>query len=451
MADILLRSGTSTLEITPPFPMPMGGYGARVDCSDGAHDPLMLTAVYFETEGREAWIVAADIIQFPNGSALSEGKARVAEVLKCPESALFLNASHTHGGPEVLAGVEIPSPLMRVQRSPENQERILKYLDYLWERTATACDQARKNAVAARIVYGEGTSRFSMNRRLEVKGRVENAPNLDGPHEDRIRLIGVEDATGELMALGLVLAAHPTSTGSQHLFTADYVGAWRERFRRRFGNKTTPFFLQACAGDLRPTFTRQGDHWRRVALDELPKMGENLCDETCEVLSKGLKPLGEGLITHASSIVEVPCERVYTTPEACKPLLESAIPWEVEFAEECIRRLRAGEPIQSSVSMNIQLLNIAPGFMLVGLGCEPLYGLGRKIEAAFPGVDSVVLGYTNGCFGYLPDSAELLRGGYEAEAHFFETPLSGPLAPGVEELVIAGLKNLYLKTGGSSG
>lgn len=441
-----MKIGLATLEITPPFLMPMGGFGIRVDHADGTHDPLLLTALYFRQENREVWLVVADLVQFPDGEPLDQGLQKISQALGCQPEALFLHTTHTHGGPQMLIGYGIDTPQKRVHRSPQNQVLIRKYHDFLWDKVIAACETARRTAFPGRLLYGEGTTSFPMNRRALVNGRIENAPNPDGPVDNRLRLLGIEDGEGNLRALGMILAAHPTSTGAQHRFTADYVGAWRVALKESLGNGVEPFFLQGCGGDARPAYTcgPGGEHWEKTPLEDLPRHTRSLVGETLALLRKGLRPLGKPKVASGHATIELRCQPLYTDEESLLPLKDSPVSWVREYADACLQRLSRGEVIPDTVSLRLATLQLAEELTLVGMGCEPLCGLGRKIEAAFPATPLAILGYTSGCFGYLPDTEELLRGGYEAESYLFE-PWSGPFFPGVEDEVIAGIRALLEK------
>jgi len=434
-----MRIGIHTLEITPPFPMPMGGFGSRLDHADGTHDPLLLTAIYMEEKGSEAWLVAADLIQFPDGSAFETGIHTVAHRLGVEPHALFLNASHTHGSPQMNDEIGIASPAELIFLSPQNRTLIKNYHTFLWEKLAMACEKAKQEAKEGRFVYGEGTTTFPMNRRAKIGNQIENAPNPTGPMDDRLRLLGIEDADGKLRALGLILAAHPTSVGARHQFSADYVGAWRRAFQCATHHAITPFFLQGCGGDARPAFTQSGDRWRQVAFEELPVMGEHLLRETMEILNRGCTPFVAPKIQSAVTHVHLACQELFSQPDSCRELLQSDKPQQQEFARECLRRFDKGEKLPHHVSLTLSYLQIDKKLSLLGMSCEPLCAMGRHIEKAIPHANLIVLGYTNGCFGYLPDTQELLRGGYESEFYQF-LPLSGPFLPESEEILISEIK-----------
>ena len=86
-------------------------------------------------------------------------------------------------------------------------------------------------------------------------------------------------------------------------------------------------------------------------------------------------------------------------------------------------------------------LSRAEELALVGLDVEPLCALGFAVEKALAPKRVVLLGYNNGSCCYLPTSAEIARGGYEAESYLGK-PWTGPLGPGIEDCIIAGLTRL---------
>jgi neutral ceramidase len=69
---------------------------------------------------------------------------------------------------------------------------------------------------------------------------------------------------------------------------------------------------------------------------------------------------------------------------------------------------------------------------ILALPGEPFAVTARQIAARLPG-DCVVIGYADGCPGYLPPAEEFPHGGYEAEEahHYYGMP--SPFAPGAAE------------------
>jgi hypothetical protein len=105
--------------------------------------------------------------------------------------------------------------------------------------------------------------------------------------------------------------------------------------------------------------------------------------------------------------------------------------FEQEYARRCLDLLAGGGSPVTQVPFRVQTLWLDEQTAIVGLNCEPLHAVGAAIEQMFAPRHAIILGYTGGCICYAPDTAELLRGGYEAESYLFET-WAGPWATGFE-------------------
>lgn len=419
-----MRFGLATREITPPFPTRMYGYAARQDTFDAVNDPLTFTAVVLEEGGRRALVGAADLCTFPNDGSLPGLMERLAGVAGCPKDHVALNASHTHGGPMV------PSGSLSYRSGAGGAER---YRDWMYERVMEATQEAAARLREGTLWYGEGKTDLPMNRRPDRNGEVPNAPNPGGPVDDRLQALAIRDAAGDLAAVGIKVSCHPVTTGAQHLLTADFVGAWRAAFADAFGPRVTPFFLQGAGADARPRHAEDGDRWRAVRHAELPGMGRELLAETMTVLvDRGLHPVDgltlEGRITPVSA----PCEQLYTTRGQLEPLLKEEGLRE-RYARTCLESLEREGKIPDHVDFQVQTLWLNRAFALIGLNVEPLCGLGARVETAVAPKQAIMLGYTNGCIAYTPDTFEMKRGGYETTSYLYNG-WSGPLMPGIEDL-----------------
>jgi hypothetical protein len=364
----------------------MYGYRDRQDLFDGVNDPLTFTSIILEEGENRALLGAADLLQFFNDKSMPGLLVQLGEAVGCPPDNVMLNASHTHGGPS----------------TAETAER---YRDWLYERILAAVHEAADNMCEGTLWYAEGKTRLPMNRRLDRDGQVVNAPNPEGPVDDRMQLLVLRKPGGEVAAVGMKVSCHPVATGAQHLITADYPGAWRAAFSRAFGPEVLPVFLQGAGADARPRHVADGDSWRVMKHSELSTIGDELLTETLAILTgfearrdsqstnTGLRQL-EGLTLRGKiNVVNAPREAEGETPN------------QVEF--------------------NIQTLWLDSELALIGLNSEPLCALGQIVEAAVAPKQAMFLGYTNGCRGYTPDTYEMKRGGYEAGGHFL---------PGLENL-----------------
>ncbi|MDH7568430.1 MAG: hypothetical protein QHJ73_02420 [Armatimonadota bacterium] len=421
-----MRYGIATRDITPPFPTSMGGYGARRDYFDGVNDPLTLTCVVLEEGDRRALLVAADLISFP-GAETPALRERLAAVAGCRGDAVVLNASHTHGGPK------LPSPegysLRRYDMAAAR-----RYAAWLFQQVEDAAGAAAASLAPGSLWYGEGRTTLPMNRRPDRNGQVPNAPNPGGPVDSRMQVLLLRDAGGAPVAVGMKVSCHPVATGAQHLITADFPGAWRAEFARAFGPRVTPFFLQGAGADARPRHVADGERWRQMKHAELWEIGRDLMAECLTILvGGGMEAVGALDLQARVQKVEAPCETRYTERTHFEQLRERGGLY-AEYAEECIARLDRGEAIPASASYQVQTLWLSKDLALIGIDAEPLCGLGRVVEAAAAPAKAILLGYTNGCVSYVPDTAEMKRGGYETDGYLYHG-WAGPLLPGLEHLM----------------
>ncbi|MCC7519286.1 MAG: hypothetical protein IT578_08900 [Verrucomicrobiae bacterium] len=423
------RFGLASCEIAPPFRTTMHGYASRRDGFDGVHDPLTFTAVYLEADGVPALLGCADLCNFPE-TTVEKDLARVAHAIGARPDHVFLNASHTHGGP----AVPPLSPMWSELFAPPKTTR--RYAAWLMRRViATAC-RAKASAEPGTLWYGKGRSRLPMSRRLPRDGKIVNAPNPKGEVDDRLRLLVLKDARGAMKAVGMLLACHPVCTGDQHLLTADFVGAWRAAFRDAFGEGVAPFFLQGSGGDMRPRAAASGAEWRRLRHAELASVGQELLREMAGALAKGLVEIRNPHFRAKRVAVPLPLERRHTRREDFLKLQADRDPYVRKYAEISLRLLAQGKSLPDVATYHVQTLWLNREFALIGLDAEPLVGLGRRVEAAAKPGCGLLLGYTNGCVTYLPDSREILRGGYEADSYLYDV-WSGPWKTGTERRIAA--------------
>ena len=403
----------------------MAGYGARKDHFDGVNDPLTFTAVVLEEGERRALLGAADLCQFANHECTTRLIDGLAGVVRCPRDNILLNASHTHGGPKVPSHTDY----YRKRYDTAAAERYAEWLaEQMLQATRDAVDALQEGSLSC----GEGNTSLPMNRRPDRDGHVPNAPNPGGPVDDRMQLLVFRDAADSVKAVGMKVSCHPVATGAQHLLTADYPGAWRAAFARAFGPDVTPFFLQGAGADARPHHAADGDHWRQLKHAELPQIGQELLAESLYILTgRELRKLDNLTLAGSVNHVSAPCEHRYTRREQFEELIVEG-GYQREYAEEALELLDAGKAIPDHVEFQVQTLWLDRAIALIGLDVEPLCGLGRVVESAVAPAQAMLLGYTNGCICYAPDTHEMQRGGYEAESYLYSC-WTGPLLPGLEK------------------
>ena len=422
-----MRFGISTIDITPPFPTKMAGYGGRLDYYDDVHDPLTFTALVLEERGKRAFLGAADLLWFDDTHA-TRLREKVAKAIDAPVDNVMLNASHTHAGPLVLDSPNyFPIPMGSAAR----------YREWFGEQALEAANQAAASLEPGALWFGQGKTSVPMNRRLERDGKILLAPNPEGPVDDRLQVLMLRDQHDAMRAVLIRVSCHPVSTGAQHRLSAEYPGAFRAAFRRAFGPQVVPVFLQGVGGDARPSRVADGDRWRVMPHDELSHIGDDLLRETLAVLTSGkMEKLGRLALRGRLNVANVPCEVRYTKRAQFEELLAKSSGLQRSYAQAALRQLDAGEPLPSDAPVRVHTLWLTGEMAFVGIQGEVLMGLGAYVERSLAPKRTLLLGYCNGAGGYLPDSKELARGGYEATS-YLENVWTGPFKPGIEKAIAA--------------
>ena len=422
-----MRFGVATADITPPFPTTMAGYGARQDSFDDVNDPLIFTALILEERGRRALLGSADLITFENDQVMPLRK-KIAKAIKTPMDNVMLNASHTHGGPEL----RDRAAYFREGRPTGPSAQYRKWLE---EQVLKTARKAAKNLQPGTLWLGEGKSTIPMNRRCERNGTIVNAPNPGGPVDNRLQVLALRDKRDVVRAVGVRLSCHPVATGAQHRITADFPGAFRAAFRNAFGPDVVPFFLQGAGGDMRPNAVADNDRWRAMKHDELPVIGGTLLAETLEVLTGlGMEKVGPLSLRGRLITAAVPCAKTNTKREQFEQLRENGSSTDRMYATEALRVLDETGQVVSEAPIRVHTLWLTKEHAMVGIQAEVLIGMGAYVEKSLAPKRTLLLGYTNGCKCYLPTGKELARGGYEASSYLYHG-WSGPIKKGVERII----------------
>ena len=375
------KAGVSTAKITPDTLMWMAGYGARKKPAEGTLQELYAKALALEDEaGQRVVIVTLDLIGVLVTVRESVEK-QVQEQYQLPPSALVLNASHTHCGPEY-----------RERTGREEEAR--NYHKFLETTLVRLVGQALADLRPARLTYNHARAGFAMNRRRNYALPKEDinankAPNPDGPVDHDVPVLCVLDAEGNQRAVLFGYACHNTTLGF-YQFCGDYAGLAQEYLQADHPGLTA-MFLMGCGADQNP--------YPRSVVELAQRHGRSLATGVEAALFANPRPL-HGVLRSALEYVE--------------------LPWADETKEK--RRYP------------VQVLRIGNDVTIITLASEVVvdYSLRLKRELACPPAIVWVAGYSNGYFGYIPSERVLAEGGYEAPAY----------APGIEERIVGKAKEL---------
>lgn len=389
----------------------MAGFVARASWSTGVHDPITVRALCVD----DTALVTVDVAGLHEDFC-----AAVARGTSLPAENVRVHATHTHSGPASMPG----------RLGDEVDPRWLTALETACIR---AIDQALRDRRPARLSAGYASE-------------VDVARNRRHPAEPVDRSLPVAqliDAEGRTIAVLVSYACHPVVLGADNtLLTADYPGQVRRVLEENCPGAVV-LFLTGCAGDAntghaaRASISLQADGSRTFEAAEA--IGAAIAEAVLAARPQ----------TRGGPVVAAVAQTELTI--GIDPQRGDAADWRRRAADPAAgpatvamldcwsvwdRDLAGSVP--SSWSAQVGLLAWGD-VRIVTLPGEPFARTGLDIRSALDrdGGVTFVVGYTDGCPGYLPPASEYAHGGYEViEAHrYYGMP--GPFGQGSAEQLAA--------------
>lgn len=402
--------------ITPGCPVLQEGFAARHEKSQGVHDELYATLVLLQADTALA-LISLDLLQGDRafGDRVAADIARALEI--APEQVL-VSYIHTHG-----------SVSARLAGGGD------AYTRGLCEVLTKLADQCKASLREGTLSFCRLDSDFCVSRRCpDGRGGVLWRPFRDpSAYDPDLFLLRVLDAQGAPRGLLYSYACHPTSCGPDNLLiTADYPGAVRAQLAARFPGLEAVFF-QGCGADAKPAMTDGGDRFVSLSPEAMTEGARALTDEIARQLEGGdwreIEP------DFRAARVETRLAASPWPPEIWQALAadENEPAYRREAAAQAVRLLGRGE-LMDALPYFVQCLWLDKKTRFIALECEVVSAIGKSIKAALPG-DTITLGYAHSVCCYIPTSATLREGGYEAET-FLEAGISGPFADQPERTIL---------------
>ncbi len=418
-----LYAGVCETNITPPPGVWMGGYAFRPCGATGIHDELYARALVADNGRNRLVLVTADLIalDFDLVTRVREG---IAAQLDTTSSSVMLNCSHTHGGPLTQS--------FRAMGTPDSP-----YMDILARKLIGVARQAADTLQPVHFTYGEAAAQIGVNRRRSgIDGRAGHQPDYGGLVLPLVQTVCVQRADGRTLALLFSHACHPTTLGGDNLqITAEWPGMAAEHLKNimnRDGDEggwapgALPLFVQGCCGDINP--------YRRGAWDAIAEQGAQVGGAAHTARWNAHSRYDDAQALYAG-------EETITLPLLPPPPIHDCDRFVAE-AEAALERERAnggnvGRLLQTEGMLNWardaraiaaqpDAVNQQPftiqhvmlgGIHLLGFPAEMFvrYQIDFSTQCQAPVLS---LGFTNGCWGYLPTAAEYARGGYEVDTAY---------------------------------
>ena len=457
MSSSKLQAGAAKVNITPPAGVYLSGYIYRDKCSQGVHDDLYARVLLLKTDEETVGIVTLDLVGI-SADLVRDIRQAAEKSVGIKGKNLMITASHTHSGPTM--------GLIKGCGEPDKG-----WIESLKKKTVEGVQEANQNMVKAKIGLGEGELRdMTYNRQQVLKDGTVAIPLQpaedvvkQGPVDYKIRVLRVDDMDSLPIAILVNFACHPNILDHGNLLiSADFVNYMTATVERLIGSGVAIFANGACGNINAVFFNVTEDVNQQYAYIE--KVGQALGEQAAKVAEQIETALTDVRLRAASESFDAPLcplpekqemeefleetlekrEKVkrgeleihpsnlnFTKAGQVKYLTD----W-VDYAKASIEKLSSPNINQfKTVPVEIQVLGLGD-IVFIGIPGEPYVEIALAIQEKALPKHCLVVGYANGCVGYIPNELAYQEGGYCVErAHKFFGQLAA-LAPEIEGKII---------------
>lgn len=412
--------GVARRRITPSPDIELAGLGYYLNrTGHRVRDDLTVTAFVIQNEAGAAVAFAAMDILYCSEQFVSEVRTRVSRETGIPEHSICLNCSHSHNAP-TLSFVRGLGDLA------------VSYSSFVVEETVAALVEAWAAKQPARLSHGA----------TSVDGITFNRTRESGPRDTNLNVLHAVTIDGRPIAAIFNFHSHLTA----HLETdfnaisRDWVGEVIGQIERAVPGLIT-LYVQGTCGDviLSPTFNSTDRRFEpariitHAVLEVLmnqsrPVEGDSIYTvtrqirlptrpwtptEISEFREEGVYRLTTRDTTGwlngiAKAIVTYPNRLPERYDGNVKKAVASVARFAVEWATDALQK-----PSDPFLTTEVQALRVGDVFFTAN-SAELFSSLGLRIREAAPTSNLFMLGYSNGCIGYLPDAYDIERKSYAA-------------------------------------
>ncbi len=396
-----MKAGTAQKNITPEPGIDLSGYAARVQPSIGKHDDLFARILFLDHGGQRVLWIHCDVIGFDNDLATRIRQAAAAK-LALAEKDVFLSATHTHSGPATV-----------FLRNCGNIDA--DYTRFLTAAIADGAQEAASNREDVRLCFAE--------TRLDGIARDRRRPSGNSHTDTALPLVGFRRQDGSYKAVITNYAVHNVGFSSgNRLISADIAGFAAQQASADINGKPLVLLTNGGCGNVNPMAKADDD-------SEITKFGGTLAAGIAAAAKQALPGDDESL---ASSFVAVALPREQPSPDALASIMAKhredfqnsnrdyvnarVFDAYCNWYEET-RAIVEKKTCYAPPPAFIHVLKIGAVFF-AGMNMEVFSSMAAQLRQASGRARLYVVGYSDGCIGYLAPQPIYAEGGYEVDGAY---------------------------------
>ena len=418
MSQELFQIGIARRVIGPPSRVELAGLGYYLGRkAERVRDNLNVTALVIGDNEKTVAIVGVDLMY--NDAAFTRKIRELATAKTDLQSgAICVNFSHSHNAPT--AGLIIGAG-----------ERDWKYLDAAAEAAAAAVGQAWRDRRPARLYFGTS----------ELPGMTFNRTRENGPVDTTVSVLRADSAEARPLAVAVNFHSHCTAHMEidLHAVGRDWPGELADQIEAALPG-CTAMYLQGTCGDVNFRREFNGTEKRFEPARALTKVVFEALNHARPVPARG--------VAVVSNQISLPTRR-WTRDEVMRDREEGlhrlktgdTAGWLNGVARVCVNLperlpLRYGGSVEKAVQAvsrfavewtdlilpeldtrpehletEVQAMRIGDVYLAANAS-ELFTSLGLAVRQECPHKDLLMLSYSNGSIGYLPDAYDIARKSY---------------------------------------
>lgn len=411
-----MRAGFGVRDVTPVNGEDLCGFAARTGKTTGIHDRLFSKWIALDDGQARVVIGGNDIIGFSRSLAVAVRRS-VAGAAEVPVRNVHLAATHTHSGPAAVhlrrCGKMSPSYVRKLQTT----------------MIEAGCEAVRNLDGDIEIGVAAGSAGAALNRRDPKAGPVDRT----------VVLVGLRDRrTGKLVSTICNFACHAVVMGEHNCrVSADYPGRVQSLIEQATGAPC--MFLNGACGDLNPRLAHS------VNFDDVDTIASEVATEALRLQKELQWSATPGFAARSLKVklpTQVPTSRRELEVRFDRVTSAFHLPADIfaDRLETYADKLKNGT-FPRSVEAELSAVELSPELGVFFLPGEVFTEIGMQIRKLAPWRHTLIVGYADGCVGYLPTRKAYDNPTYEPYLAplFYNVP---EFTPNVEAAVISGAETL---------
>jgi putative membrane-bound dehydrogenase-like protein len=417
-----IEVGVAAVDITPNYPVRLGGFGFRREESEGVTQRIWAKALAIGSDAEgPAVVLAVDNCGVPD-AMVEEVAQRLNRACGLPRERFAVTFTHTHTAPMI---TNVFITLFSVPIPPEHQAHIDRHTAELTDHLEQVSLAALKDRKAARLSWGVGSAAIAKNRRTP-----------GGPVDHDLPLLAVKDLDGKLRAAWVSYACHAV-TLSNNRIGGDWPGYAQEAIEKNHPGAVALVSI-GCGADQNPVSGVTGDKVEIAA-----GQGAEIAAEVERLLAGYLAPI-TAPVTAKFERFDLPLDALPDRAEWERRVAQGS--YIGYHAQVQLARLDRGEKLKDRIGYSVGTWTFGDQLAMVFLPGEVVVDYSLRLKRELDRSRLWINAYANDAPCYIPSERVLKEGGYEGGGAMTYYDVPGKLAAGLEEKIVSAVRKQLPET-----